>query len=171
MFFYFPNKKYRAYGKLVGLAMGVCLLQVSVVTSFRAFVITPDFFLLSTLIMAMRMAVFSEMIVFSLFCGLLKDFFSISFFGLSTLGFACNGAMLYVVFRYVYKDKKWVQFLAVALVTVLNYGVLSIMYKKAFIFIGCIEAILNCLFLPLVGALYQRLELPRAKHTPSHAYR
>ncbi|HAH21076.1 MAG: hypothetical protein A2Y00_00275 [Omnitrophica WOR_2 bacterium GWF2_43_52] len=171
MVFYSPDKKYRAYGKLVGLAIGVCLLQVSVVPSLWGLPIAPDFLLLSTLIMAMRMPVFSEMIVFSLLCGLLKDFFSVSFFGMSTLGFACNGAMMYGVFRYVYKDRKWVQFLAVAAVTVWNYGVLSIMYKKPFIFIGCIEAILNCLFLPLVGALYHRLELPCAKHTPFHAYR
>ena len=76
MVFYSPDKKYRAYGKLVGLAIGVCLLQVSVVPSLWGLPIAPDFLLLSTLIMAMRMPVFSEMIVFSLLCGLLKDFFS-----------------------------------------------------------------------------------------------
>ena len=73
-----------------------------------------------------------------------------SFFGFNTVIFGVESGIAYFVSRYLYKETKGVAFIVVASVTILNYIFLSAIFRKPYVFIGAEEAVLNCLFLPLV---------------------
>lgn len=166
MVFNFTAGTYLKYIKISMGLLGVCFLQVNVVPSIWFWGIQPDLFLLLALSMAMNMPVFLKMIAFVLTCGLLKDIFSICPFGSNAFIFGFDAAIIYLIFRYVYKETKWVRFIVVASVTIGNYAALSVIFKKPYIVIGCFEVLMNCLFLPFIGVLYNFLEPLPAKARP-----
>lgn len=95
-----------------------------------------------------------EIVFLSLACGLVKDVFAFRLFGLDALTMILSALGVYGIFQILNKELKGIKFSILILVTLVNYIVLTIIFGRPYILAGFLEAIVNCLFLPLVNILY-----------------
>ncbi len=136
--------------KTAAVILAVYFLQVYILPILWFLKIKPDLVLILAVLLAINLENFSELIILVLFCGLLKDIFSLRLSGFNSIMFGVLAAFIYFISGYVYKETPWLKFIFVILATLLNYFLLALILDRFYIAIGLLEAVVNCLFLPLV---------------------
>lgn len=141
---------------------GMFLLQINVLPAIWFLNVKPNLLLISVVVLSSNLA-FPDFIAFILLCGLLKDVFSLRLFGFSSFVFTLEAIIIYLTLRYLYKEVFGLKFIILISATVFYYLLLTFILKKGYILIGLEEAIVNCLFLPLVSKVYPRALEPLPK--------
>ncbi|OGX23171.1 MAG: rod shape-determining protein MreD [Omnitrophica WOR_2 bacterium RIFCSPHIGHO2_02_FULL_45_21] len=142
------------YLKLALFVFIVALLQISILPRVWLFRIKPDLFLIVVFLTAMNSRSMPEIVFLSSGCGLVKDIFAFRLFGLNALTMSLSALLVYGIFQILNKELKGIKFPILILVTLINYIVLTIIFGRSYLFAGFLEAIVNCLFLPFLGIVY-----------------
>lgn len=151
------DRAFAHYLKTTMLILLLALLQISILPRVWLFRVKPDLLLISVLLTAMNSRSVPEIVFLSLACGLVKDIFGIRPFGLNALTMSLSALVAYGIFQILNKELKGIKFYILILVTLVNYIALTIIFGRPYILIGLLEAIVNCLFLPLVNIVYDFL--------------
>lgn len=142
------------YLKTTILILLAALLQISILPRVWPLWSKPDLLLILVLLTAMNSRSIPEIVFLSLACGLVKDIFAFRLFGLNALAMSLSALLAYGIFQILNKELKGIKFTILILVTLLNYIVLTIIFRRPYILAGFLEAIVNCLFLPFLGIVY-----------------
>lgn len=137
---------YLKLGLIISIAGWV---QIIILPSLWFLKIKPDLLLITAVILALKLNSYPQVILFVCLCGLLKDIFSIHLFGFNALMFCAYGSFVYFISGYLYKETPWLKFIFLACATLLHYFCLSIIFARPYLTLGVLEAVVNCLFLPL----------------------
>src|SRR3989338_788191 len=142
------------YLKLALFVFIATLLQISILPRVWLFRIKPDLLLILVFLTAMNSRSIPEIVFLSLACGLVKDVFGIRLFGFNAITMSLLALGVRGIFQILNKELKGIKFSILILVTLINYAALTIIFARPYIIIGFLEAIVNCLFLPLVNIVY-----------------
>lgn len=157
--------------KIGGFVLCVYLIQMSIVPLIWIGEIKPDLLQVVVIVMAMNIQVFSVMIASVLLCGLLKDILWLSLFSFNTLIFGFEAILVYLICRYVYKETKVIKYIILTLATLCGYILLSLIFQKSYFWIGCLEAVINCLLFPGIEKVYRAIQPAAVRGNSGHAYR
>lgn len=142
-----------SYLKL-GLAISVIgWLQVGVLPFFMSFGVRPDLLLITAVILALKLTNYSQLLLFAYLCAYFKDIFGARLFGLNALMFCALSSLVYFISGHLYKETGWLKFIFLACATVLAYLSLSAVFARPLFLIGILEALMNCIFLPVVARI------------------
>ena len=141
--------------KTAAIILAVYFLQIYILPILWFLKIKPDLLFILAVLLAINLENFTELIILVLFCGLLKDIFSLRLAGFNIIMFGALASLIYFISGYVYKETPWLKFIFLILATLLNYFILTLSLDKFYMVIGLLEAAVNCLFLVWIKALYQ----------------
>jgi rod shape-determining protein MreD len=149
---------------LILLILFFALLQVSVLHYFRLFGVKPDLFLICVVVVSLYFEVEYALLI-SFLCGVLKDIFSISPFGLNTFLLPVISFLVMKISRKLALDNTPVICAAVFLLAVL-YDILSrialgylgtVVPFWAFLRITLLESLYTAAIFPLTFKLFKRV--------------
>lgn len=144
------------------------LLQINILPAVWFLNVKPDLLLISSVDLSLKLP-FPDFIVFVLLCGLLKDIFSPRLFGFNSFVFGIESMLIYLILKYLYKEIVGLRFILLISATIFYYLALTIILKRHYILIGFQEAVVNCLFLPLVSKIYP--VIPKGIYPSSYAHK
>lgn len=162
------DRAFAHYLKLGVFILLLALLQISILPRVWLFRIKPDLLLILVLLTAINSRSVPEIVFLSLGCGLVKDICAFRLFGLNALMMSLSALGVYGIFQILNKELKGIKFSILILVTLVNYIALTIIFGRPYILTGFLEAIVNCLFLPLVNIVYDFLVV---KDAAGNAYK
>ena len=159
------------YAKIGAFILCVYVIQMYIAGPIWILEIKPDLLQITVIVLAMNVRVFSVMIASVLLSGLLKDIFGLYLFGFNTLMFGLEAILVYLICRSVYKETKAIKYIMLTLSTLCGYALLSVMFKKPYISIGFLEAVINCLFFPWIEKAFQAIQPPALRGNSWYAYK
>ena len=140
--------------KISIVILTLALLQINILPSIWFLKVRPDLLLVYAIVIGLNSARLPGLIISVLSCGLLKDIFGLRLFGFNSALFVLEATSIYFVSRYLYKEAVGLRFIFLISATLLNYLLLTVIFKRPYIIIGLQEALINCLFLPLLSKFY-----------------
>lgn len=150
--------------KTAAVILFILSLQLNVFPVLNFIPVKPDLFLVLALTIGIRNTSFPRALSWGFSLGLLKDIFSIRFFGFNSFVFAADTFIIYLACRRFYKESFWFNLILISCAGMFNYLLFALVYGRFYFIIGMAEASLNCLFFPLVRRIYD-LTIDRYAYT------
>jgi len=132
----------------------ILTLQLNVFPVLDYIPVKPDLFLVLAVACGIRNSPLFKAVSWGIFLGLLKDIFSIRFFGFNSFAFAADVFIISLLCRRFYKESLWFNLILIFCAGMLNCLLFSLVAGRLYFVIGLAEAALNCLFFPLVRRIY-----------------
>ena len=132
----------------------ILTLQLNVFPVLDYIPVKPDLFLVLAVACGIRNSPLFKAVSWGIFLGLLKDIFSIRFFGFNSFAFAADVFIISLLCRRFYKESLWFNLILIFCAGMLNCLLFSLVAGRLYFVIGMAEAALNCLFFPLVKRIY-----------------
>ena len=149
-----PNLSFVRGFKISIVILALALSQVNILPFVWFWKVSPDLLLVYAVAIGLNSDGLPGLIISVLFCGLLKDALGLRLFGFNSALFVLEATSIYFVSRYLYREAAGLRFIFLISATLLNYLLLTIIFKRPYIIIGLQEAAINCLFLPLMLKVY-----------------
>lgn len=140
--------------KTAAVILFILSLQLNVLPVLNFIPVKPDLFLVLALTIGIRNTSFPRALSWGFSLGLLKDFFSIRFFGFNSFVFAADTFIIYLLCRRFYKESLWFNLILISCAGMFNYLLFALVSGRFYFIIGMAEASLNCLFFPLVRKIH-----------------
>lgn len=150
--------------KTAAVILFILSLQLNVFPVLKFIPVKPDLFLVLALTIGIRNTSFPRALSWGFSLGLLKDIFSIRFFGFNSFVFAADTFIISLACRRFYKESFWFNLILISCAGMFNYLLFALVYGRFYFIIGMAEASLNCLFFPLVRRIYD-LTIDRYAYT------
>lgn len=150
--------------KTAAVILFILSLQLNLLPVLNFIPVKPDLFLVLALTIGIRNTSLSRALSWGFSLGLLKDFFSIRFFGFNSFVFAADTFIIYLLCRRFYKESLWFNLILISCAGMFNYLLFALVSGRFYFIIGMAEASLNCLFFPLVRRIYD-LTIDRYAYT------
>ena len=152
--------------KTAAVILFILSLQLNVFPVLNFIPVKPDLFLVLALTIGIRNSSLPRALSWGFSLGLLKDIFSIRFFGFNSFVFAADTFIISLACRRFYKESLWFNLILISCAGMFNYLLFALVSGRFYFIIGMAEASLNCLFFPLVRRIYDLTILGRHKACP-----
>lgn len=140
--------------KTAAVVLFILSLQLNVLPVLNFIPVKPDLFLVLALTIGIRNSSLPGALSWGFSLGLLKDIFSIRFFGFNSFIFAADTFIISLACRRFYKESLWFNLILIFCAGMFNYLLFALACGRFYFIIGMAEASLNCLFFPLVIRIY-----------------
>lgn len=140
--------------KTAAVILFILSLQLNVLPVLNFIPVKPDLFLVLALTIGIRNSSLPRALSWGFSLGLLKDIFSIRFFGFNSFIFAADTFIISLACRRFYKESLWFNLILIFCAGMFNYLLFALVSGRFYFIIGMAEASLNCLFFPLVRRIY-----------------
>lgn len=159
------------YAKIGVFILSVYVIQMRIVPLVWILEIKPDLLQIAVIVIAMNIQIFPLMLASVLLCGLLEDIFGLYLFGFNTIMFGLEAILIYLICRHIYNDTKVIKYIMLACATVCTYILISVIFKKPYIFVGFLEAAINCLLFSFIEKAYRCMLPLDIRGNSLYAYR
>ncbi len=140
--------------KTAAVILFILSLQLNVFPVLNFIPVKPDLFLVLALTIGIRNSSLPRALSWGFSLGLLKDIFSIRFFGFNSFVFAADTFIISLACRRFYKESLWFNLILISCAGMFNYLLFALVSGRFYFIIGMAEAAMNCLFFPLVRRIY-----------------
>jgi len=138
----------------------ILTLQLNVFPVLDYIPVKPDLFLVLAVAGGIRNSPLFKAVSWGFFLGLLKDIFSIRFFGFNSFTFAVDAFIISLLCRRFYKESLGFNLILLAGAGLLNCLLFSLVSGRLYFVIGMAEAALNCLFFIVIVRLDRTIQEP-----------
>ncbi|HLD41026.1 MAG TPA: rod shape-determining protein MreD [Candidatus Omnitrophota bacterium] len=138
----------------------ILTLQLNVFPVLDYIPVKPDLFLVLAVACGIRNSPLFKAVSWGIFLGLLKDIFSIRFFGFNSFTFAVDAFIISLLCRRFYKESLGFNLILLAGAGLLNCLLFSLVSGRLYFVIGMAEAALNCLFFIVIVRLDRTIQEP-----------
>jgi len=138
----------------------ILTLQLNVFPVLDYIPVKPDLFLVLAVAGGIRNSPLFKAVSWGFFLGLLKDIFSIRFFGFNSFTFAVDAFIISLLCRRFYKESLGFNLILLAGAGLFNCLLFSLVSGRLYFVIGMAEAALNCLFFIVIVRLDRTIQEP-----------
>ena len=156
--------------KTAAVILFILSLQLNVFPVLNFIPVKPDLFLVLAVVCGIRNSSFPRALSWGFSLGLLKDIFSIRFFGFNSFVFTADIFIIYLLCRRFYKDSLGFSLISVFCAGMFNCFLFALVSGRFYFIIGMAEAS-ELPFLPLGPKNdYDFIDLGRHKACPYFSY-